>query len=268
MRAVRAPAPAISFHDLTLGYDRHPAVHHITGEITHGELLAIVGPNGAGKSTLLRCLAGEIDLSHGDVIRSRGAVIGYVPQDVEPALLGQTFRDAVLTALPKAKWESDSWRVDALLDSLNAPPEMHALPVSALSAGWQRLMLLARVWVTDPDALLLDEPTNYLDLTAIQHLEETLISARSAIVMISHDRRFLENIGRATIWLDRGTTRRLDRGFAEFEAWRDDILTEEQSDRYKLNRTIAREEDWLRYGVSARRKRNQGRSLHGKHPAE
>src|SRR5690606_17162749 len=100
---------------------------------------------------------------------------------------------------------------------------------------------------------------NHLDIVAIEELEQTLAAARSAIVMISHDRRFLENLGRATVWLDRGTTRRLDPGFADFEAWRDEVLAEEERDRHKLDRTIAREEDWLRYGVSARRTRNQRR---------
>jgi len=126
---------------------RTPLFQNLTLTLGPGDRMGLVAQNGAGKSTLLRCIAGEIDLSHGDIIRSRGATIGYVPQDVDPALLGQTFRDAVLTALPKAMWESDSWRVDVVLDSLNAPQEMHALPVSALSGGWQRLMLLARVWV-------------------------------------------------------------------------------------------------------------------------
>ena len=159
--------------------------------------------NGAGKSTLLRCLAGEIELSHGDVIRSRGAAIGYVPQDVEPALLGQTLRDAVLSALPKATWESDSWRVDAVLGSLDTPPELHTLPVSALSGGWQRLMLLARVWVTDPDALLLDEPTNYLDLEKILLLENWLDTWTShlPVVIASHDRSFLDAATNRTLFL-------------------------------------------------------------------
>ena len=91
---------------------------------------------------------------------------------------------------------------------------------------------------------------------------------RSAMVLISHDRRFLENLARATVWLDRGTTRRLDRGFAAFEAWRDEVLAEEERDRHKLDRKIAREEDWLRYGVSARRKRNQGRLARAARPAQ
>ncbi|MEM7225528.1 MAG: ABC-F family ATP-binding cassette domain-containing protein [Pseudomonadota bacterium] len=176
---------------------------NLTLTLGPGDRLGLVAQNGAGKSTLLRCLAGETELSHGDVIRARGTRIGYVPQDVEPALLGQTFRDAVLSAIPKALWDSESWRVDAVLESLNAPREMRALPVSALSGGWQRLMLLARVWVTDPDALLLDEPTNYLDLEKILSLENWLEAWAShmPVVIASHDRAFLDAATNRTLFL-------------------------------------------------------------------
>ena len=182
---------------------RAPLFQNLTLTLGPGDRLGLVAQNGAGKSTLLRCLAGEIELSHGGVIRSRGAAIGYVPQDVEPALLGHTLRDAVLSALPKATWESDSWRVDAVLGSLDTPPELHTLPVSALSGGWQRLMLLARVWVTDPDALLLDEPTNYLDLEKILLLENWLDTWTShlPVVIASHDRSFLDAATNRTLFL-------------------------------------------------------------------
>jgi ATP-binding cassette subfamily F protein uup len=110
-----------------------------------------------------------------------------------------------------------------------------------------------------PDILLLDEPTNHLDLPAIEWLEEELSQMHAAMVLISHDRRFLQNLSRATVWLDRGRTRRLEKGFAAFETWRDEVLAQEEAERHKLDRKIAMEEDWVRYGVSARRKRNQGR---------
>ena len=111
----------------------------------------------------------------------------------------------------------------------------------------------------EPDILLLDEPTNHLDLPAIEWLESELKGLRSALVIMSHDRRFLQNLSRKTVWLDRGQTRQLDRGFAEFETWRDIVLEEEEQQQHKLERRIAMEEDWLRYGVTARRKRNQKR---------
>ena len=130
---------------------------------------------------------------------------------------------------------------------------------ATLSGGEARRAALARVLAPSPDILLLDEPTNHLDLPGIEWLEHELAGMRSGIVLISHDRRLLERISRATVWLDRGITRTLDRGFAAFEPWRDAVLEQEENDRHKLGRKIAMEEDWLRYGVTARRKRNQRR---------
>jgi ATP-binding cassette subfamily F protein uup len=125
-----------------------------------------------------------------------------------------------------------------------------------LSGGEARRAALARVLAPRPDILLLDEPTNHLDLPAIEWLESELLQLRGALVLISHDRRFLERLSRAMVWLDRGTTRRLEEGFAGFEAWRDRVLEEEEAEAHKLARKIVREEHWLRYGVTARRKRN------------
>ena len=128
-----------------------------------------------------------------------------------------------------------------------------------LSGGEARRASLARALAPNPDILLLDEPTNHLDLTTIEWLERELDSRRTALVIISHDRRFLSNLTRQTVWLDRGETRRVERGFAHFEEWRDQLLAEEEREQHKLDRKIAAEEDWMRYGVTARRKRNMRR---------
>src|SRR5712672_2204199 len=125
-----------------------------------------------------------------------------------------------------------------------------------LSGGEARRAALARVLAPSPDILLLDEPTNHLDLPTIEWLEGELESRRCALVIISHDRRFLSNLSRATAWLDRGQIRQIDRGFAAFEGWRDEVLAEEEREQHKLDRKIVNEEHWLRYGVSGRRKRN------------
>jgi ABC transport system ATP-binding/permease protein len=122
-----------------------------------------------------------------------------------------------------------------------------------------RRAALARAMAPSPDVLLLDEPTNHLDLPGIEWLERELAGMRSGIVLISHDRRLLERFSRSTVWLDRGITRMLDQGFATFEAWRDAMLEQESSEQHKLGRKIAMEEDWLRYGVTARRTCNQRR---------
>ena len=125
-----------------------------------------------------------------------------------------------------------------------------------LSGGEARRAALARVLAPQPDILLLDEPTNHLDMPTIEWLEATLAAQRGALVLISHDRRFLETLSRSTVWLDRGQARRVEVGFKEFEAWRDEKLAEEEVQQHKLDRKIVREEHWVRYGVTARRKRN------------
>ena len=125
-----------------------------------------------------------------------------------------------------------------------------------ISGGEARRAALARVLAPSPDILLLDEPTNHLDLPTIEWLESELQSRNSALVLISHDRRFLGNLSRATAWLDRGKIKQIDRGFGAFEAWRDEVLAEEEREQHKLDRKIVNEEHWLRYGVSGRRKRN------------
>ena len=128
-----------------------------------------------------------------------------------------------------------------------------------LSGGEARRAALARVLAAEPDILLLDEPTNHLDLVAIEWLESELQDSRAAFVLISHDKRLLADLTKATVWLDRGATRRLEQGFAAFEAWRDQKLEEEEAERHKLDRRIVAEEHWMRYGVTARRKRNMRR---------
>ena len=130
---------------------------------------------------------------------------------------------------------------------------------ASLSGGEARRAALARALAPEPDILLLDEPTNHLDLPGIEWLERELAGMRSGIVLISHDRRLLERVSRTTVWLDRGVTRALDKGFQAFEAWRDTVLEQEEGEHHKLGRKIAMEEDWLRYGVTARRTRNQRR---------
>ncbi len=214
---------------------RAPLFQNLTLTVGPGDRVGLVAQNGAGKSTLLRCLAGEIELTRGDVIRSRGAAIGYVPQDAGPELLGQTFRDAVLAALPKEARESDSWRADMVLESLEVPQDMRRARVSALSGGWQRLMLLARVWVTEPDALLLDEPTNYLDLEKILLLENWLATWASdvPVVIASHDRSFLDAVTNRTLFLRPETSRlfALPYSRARAELARNDAADAAEQDR-------------------------------------
>src|SRR5690606_30772694 len=145
--------------------------------IGDGDRVGLVAGNGGGKTTLLRCIAGRQDLSSGEIVRSRGLRVGYVEQDVPSSLHDMTLREAVLDALPPETRDMESWRAEVVLDEFETPDDMRERTVSRLSGGWQRLMLIARVWINEPDALLLDEPTNHLDLGKIMQLELWLNAA-------------------------------------------------------------------------------------------
>jgi ATP-binding cassette subfamily F protein uup len=214
-----------------------------------GERVALVGRNGSGKSTLLKVAAGMIEADAGTRFLQPGATLRYLPQ--EPDLSGFATTGAFVEA--GLAPGDDPHRARLLLEGLGLTGEEAP---ARLSGGEARRAALARVLAPRPDILLLDEPTNHLDLPAIEWLEEELLKTRGALVLISHDRRFLERLSRAMVWLDRGAARRLEQGFGQFESWRDQVLEDEEREAHKLSRKIVREEHWLRYGVSARRKRN------------
>ena len=203
--------------------------------IADGDRVGLVAGNGLGKTTLLRIMAGLAEPTSGEVVRSRGLRIGYVEQDVPAALMSLTMRDAVLDALPAPDRETDAWRADVALDGFETPYEMRDRKVSELSGGWQRLMLIARVWVTDPDALLLDEPTNHLDLSKLFRLEEWLNrEARNVpLVIASHDRDFLDSVTNRTLFLRPGTSRYFSLAYsgARKELEREDASQEAQNER-------------------------------------
>ena len=245
-------APLLLLQNIHLSLGRSKLLDGAELSVAPGERLCLVGRNGSGKSTLLRIGAGSIEPDRGTRFAQPGATIRYLPQ--EPVLSGfETTRAYVEAGLAPG---DDPNRAYYYLGKLGLTGNEGT---STLSGGEARRAALARVLAPEPDILLLDEPTNHLDLPAIEWLEGELRAMRSALVLISHDRRFMENLGRATVWLDRGMTRRLERGFAAYEVWRDEILEQEERERHKLDRKIAMELDWVRYGVTARRKRNQRR---------
>ena len=168
-----------------------------------GDRVGIVAANGRGKSTLLRVIAGALEPGEGDITRARGLTIGHVEQDIAPGLLALPFHEVVRQALPAEQAESESWRADVVLETFEVPQDLRERPLGALSGGWQRLALLARVWVNDPDALLLDEPTNHLDLARIRWLEDWLRDLPQSIPLIvaSHDRAFLDAVTNRTLFL-------------------------------------------------------------------
>ncbi len=244
--------PILILRDVHLSFGGAALLEGAELTVSAGERLCLVGRNGSGKSTLLKIAAGQVQTEWGERFVQPGTTIRYLPQ--EPDLAGYgTVLDYVAAGLAPG---DDPHRANHLLERLDLSGTQDP---ARLSGGEARRAALARVLAPEPDILLLDEPTNHLDLPAIEWLERELAGLRSALVMISHDRRFLETLSRTTLWIDRGTTRRLDKGFAAFESWRDDTLEQEATERHKLNRKIAAETEWLHKGVTARRKRNQGR---------
>ncbi|MEH6727012.1 MAG: ATP-binding cassette domain-containing protein [Hyphomicrobiales bacterium] len=250
-------APLLTLQNVFLTFGGTPLLEGAELLIHEGERIALVGRNGSGKSTLLKIAAGLVEADKGEPIMQSGTTTRYLPQ--EPDLSGYA---TTLGYVEAGLTEGDeNYRALYLLNELGLDGTENP---ANLSGGEARRAALARAIAPEPDILFLDEPTNHLDLPTIEWLERELLSMRSAFVLISHDRAFLERLTSATVWIDRGVTRRINEGFASFEAWRDKVLEEEDTERHKLNRKIVREEHWLRYGVTARRKRNI-RRLDGLH---
>jgi ABC transport system ATP-binding/permease protein len=248
------PPPLLALQDIALTFGAAPLLAGAALSVSPGDRVCLVGRNGSGKSTLLQVAAGLVQADGGRRFAQPGATIRYLPQEPDFKAFATTL-DYVEAGLGDAA-AVDRYRAAYLLEQLGLTG---AEDPQNLSGGEARRAALARVLAPEPDILLLDEPTNHLDLPGIEWLEQELAGLRSGIVLISHDRRLLERISRATVWLDRGITRVLDQGFSQFEVWRDQVLEQEETERHKLGRKIVMEEDWLRYGVTARRKRNQKR---------
>ena len=244
--------PLLQLKDIALTFGGTPLLSGAELSVSPGERVSLVGRNGSGKSTLLKIAAGLVEPDRGSVFVQPGALVRYLPQEPDFAGFASTLAYVEAGLRPG----DDPHAAPYLLEQLGLTG---AEDPSRLSGGEARRAALARVLAPSPDILLLDEPTNHLDLTTIEWLERDLDSRRSAMVIISHDRRFLSTLSRSTVWLDRGQTRRLERGFAYFEEWRDAVLAEEERDQHKLDRKIVAEEHWLRYGVTGRRKRNMRR---------
>ncbi|CDZ59179.1 ABC-F family ATP-binding cassette domain-containing protein [Neorhizobium galegae] len=244
--------PILKLDDIFLSFGGAPLLAGAGMQVEPGDRICLVGRNGSGKSTLMKIAAGMVEPQSGEVFRHPSSTIRYLEQapDFADYSTVQAYAEAGLGP------GDDPYRVTYLLEHLGLTGQEHP---NTLSGGEARRAALARVMAPEPDILMLDEPTNHLDLPTIEWLEDELRKTRSALVVISHDRRFLEKVSNATVWLDRGTSRRLNRGFGEFEAWRDEVLEAEELEQHKLGKAIEREEHWLRYGVTARRKRNMRR---------
>jgi len=241
--------PLIQLKDIRLTFGGTPLLSGVELSVSASERVCVIGRNGSGKSTLLKIAAGLAEPDHGSRFVQPGVTIRYLPQEADFAGHATTLAYVEAGLGPG----DDRYQARYLLEQLG----LHGSEETPhLSGGEARRAALARVLAPSPDILLLDEPTNHLDLPTIEWLESELKARRCALVIISHDRRFLSNLSRSTAWLDRGQIRQIDRGFEAFEAWRDEVLGEEEREQHKLDRKIVDEEHWLRYGVSGRRKRN------------
>jgi ABC transport system ATP-binding/permease protein len=239
----------LNLQNIQLTFGGKPILDGAELMLHNDDRMCLVGRNGSGKSTLLKIAAGLVEMDDGSRWLQPGTTIRYLPQ--EPDFTGYT---TVLDYVEAGLGPTDNpYRCRHYLNELGLTGEENP---ATLSGGESRRAAIARTLAPEPDILLLDEPTNHLDLPAIEWLEAELKSLRSAFVLISHDRRFLEALSNRTIWLDRGSAKRMNRGFAHFEEWRDRVLEEEEIEQHKLSQKIAAEEHWMRYGVTARRKRN------------
>jgi len=246
-----ARIPLLQLNEISLTFGGDPIFDGLSLVAQPGDRVALVGRNGSGKSTLMKVMGGLVEPDSGEVIAGPGVSVGYMEQ--EPDLSGfATLGDFAAHGLD----ESEMYKVERAGAGLKFDP---ARPVETASGGERRRAALARLMAGGPDLMLLDEPTNHLDIEAIAWLESELKATRKGYILISHDRAFLQALTRATLWIDRGMVKRQERGFGEFEAWRDATWEEEDTQRHKLNRKIKAEARWAVEGISARHKRNQGR---------
>lgn len=247
-------APIYTIRGAKLSFGLNPLFTDVDLYINRGDKICLVGRNGCGKSTLLKVIAREIEPDEADFFIQPGIRIGYMPQ--EPDFTGfKTLREVVEAGLSKEE-KNQTYRADRLIEYFaineNQNPEQS-------SGGERRKAALARSLIGEPDILLLDEPTNHLDITTIEKLEDLIKKFSGAVIVISHDRMFLDHISQTTFWLDRGVLRRNNKGFGAFEEWEDQVIEQEIIEQKALNKKIAEETEWLHKGVTARRRRNMGR---------
>ena len=244
-------APVLAYENLGLVQGAGWLFRDLDLFIGARDRLALIGRNGAGKTTLLKCLAGQIDTDEGRRTIQPGIKVVLLEQD-PPVARFATLRDFALAG-PDAPAVHD---VEAIADQIGLDLDR---PAETASGGERRRAAIARALALDPDVLLLDEPTNHLDLAAIEWLEDWLSRYSGAFIVISHDRTFLTRLTRSSLWLDRGSLRRAEVGYGGVEAWTEQVYEEEARAAEKLDAKLKLELHWLQRGVTARRRRNQGR---------
>jgi len=283
--------PLFTLDDVSVAFGHLPLLDAVAFQVDPGERVAVIGRNGTGKSTLLKIVAGDVPPDAGTVWRQPGIVVARLDQDVPIAASRPVFdvvaeglgalsdlvtayhhaaADVAHEATPAALArlgtlqheldERDGWRleerVELVLDRLGLPRDAM---VDTLSGGWRRRVLLARALVAQPDVLVLDEPTNHLDIDAIAWLEAWLLEYPGAVLLVTHDRVFLERVATRIVELDRGRLTSWPGDYATFLRKKDEWLENERLQQVKFDKKLAEEEAWLRQGIKARRTRNEGR---------
>lgn len=248
-----ATLPILTAKGLTVGFGGNPLFNSIDIAIGPNDRLGLVGRNGAGKSTFMKILASRSAPDKGSVDTRPGQVVTYLPQEPDFSRYASV-EAALLDAFPAG--EQEAYKIEAMAEELGM--NLQAEPAT-LSGGGRRRIALARAFLTEPDLILLDEPTNHLDLPAIDWVERQLKSFRGAWMLISHDRRLLENTTKGTLWLDRGNLHRSSSGYAGFADFKDAVRNDEAREIEREKQHIKAEKRYLERGVTARRTRNQGR---------
>ena len=246
--------PILTIKGARLSFGTNELFTNVELYINRGDKISLVGRNGCGKSTLLKVIARDIEPDAGEIFVQPGGKVSYMPQD--PDFSGYaTLREVVLSGLPEHE-RGQEYRADILIEQFDIRA---AQSPEQSSGGERKKAALAKALINEPDILLLDEPTNHLDMPTIEKLEKIIADFRGAVILISHDRMFLSNTSRTTFWLDRGILRRNNKGFRYFEEWQEQVIDQEIIEQKYLNKKIEEETEWLHKGVTARRKRNQGR---------
>lgn len=246
--------PIMTLKGVKLAFGVNQLFTNVEFSINRGDKISLVGRNGSGKSTLLKVISGVLEPDDGEIFIQPHTKISYMPQEPDFSAY-KTLREVVLSGLDKTE-ENQDYKADILIQSLSIR-ELQAPNES--SGGERKKAALAKALIGEPDILLLDEPTNHLDMPTIEKLEEIIKQFKGAIIVISHDRMFLSNVSQTTFWLDRGILRYNNKGFKYFEEWQEQVINQEIIEQKYLNKKIEEETEWLHKGVTARRKRNQGR---------
>lgn len=244
--------PIYALKAISLSFGTNLLFSDVNLYINRGDKISLIGRNGSGKSTLLKVISGVQEPDSGEIFIQPGIKIAYMPQEPDFSNF-TTLRDVILSGLSD---KTLNYKADKLIQLFNINADISPLTASG---GEKRKAALAKTLIDDPDILLLDEPTNHLDITTIEILENIIKNFSGAVVVISHDRMFLSNISQTTFWLDRGTLRRNNKGFKFFEEWQDQVIEQEIIEQKNLNKKLEEETEWLHKGVTARRRRNQGR---------